>query len=236
MRSPISVTAVLYARGKQRQQTGLLLPDLLELALARRLVSSPAQEARAVPEALAGGMVVADLHHNPRLQQLPSGQPIRRPPAWPSRRGSGEAGRGDQRLQLSCQRGLVLSTDGRREADMMQEAGVIVQPEQQGSHNTLAFIEAEAADHAVRTAITLDLLHAAPVARAVFHVRSLGDHAIETTAGLLEPVPCFHRPAGGRGQTNARGFATVLAHECFERRTPGRQRLPDQRTAVVIDQ
>src|SRR5262249_58526298 len=80
---------------------------------------------------------------------------------------AGEAGRRDQLFEFLGQRRLLARLDGRGEADVMQQAVVVVEPEQQRADHLPALIVAEAADHAVGAAVLLDLDHAGPLARAV---------------------------------------------------------------------
>src|ERR1700722_906470 len=116
---------------QQRQQVCLLLLHLIERALPWRLVRAPAQQARAMPETLAGKVVVAHLDHKLRLERLPFARALGRPAARTARRVAGETRRRDQSFQLLGQRRLVLALDARTEADVMQQALPVVQPEQQ---------------------------------------------------------------------------------------------------------
>src|SRR3954471_6641962 len=127
-------------------------------------------------------MIVADLHHMLRLERLPLRRTLGRPATRPARRLAGEAWRRDIALELLGQLRLVVARDVRREADVIELAAVVVEAEQQRADHGLAFVVAEATDHAVGAAVILDLLHAVAVARAVRHIASLGDDAIKRTA------------------------------------------------------
>ena len=74
---------------------------------------------------------------------------------------------------------------------MMQQAIVIVEAEQQRSDDPLAvhFVGgvAEAADHTVRAAEILDLLHAVAVAGLIGQVDALCDDAVATAARSRQP-------------------------------------------------
>src|SRR5258705_7772819 len=124
-------------------------------------------------------MIEADLDHKLGLQRLPFARALGRPAAWPARRVAGEAGRRDEVLELGGQRRLLLPWDARGEADMMQQAVIVIEPEQQRADHRLSFVVAKAADHAVGAAIVLDLPHGGAVARAVFELAALGDDAVE---------------------------------------------------------
>src|SRR5437763_12694403 len=133
-------------------------------------------------------MVVADLDHEFRPERLPLARAFRRPTARAAGGIAGEAGRGDQLFQFPGQRWLVITLDGRGEADMMQETPTVIEPKQQRADEGLAFVVAKAADDAVSAAIVLDLLHAVALARPVWQVAPLGDDAIERGAHPLEPA------------------------------------------------
>ena len=74
--------------------------ELVEGALARRLVGTPAQEAGAVAEAAAGDLVVADFDHQLRAAAAAIRRARSGPAARPARRVAGEAGRADQCFEL----------------------------------------------------------------------------------------------------------------------------------------
>ena len=69
-----------------------LAVQLLEGALARRLVRPPAHDLRPVAEAIAGDVIVAYLHHQFRLQRRPFGRTLGAPAAGASGRIAGETG------------------------------------------------------------------------------------------------------------------------------------------------
>src|SRR5262245_16151859 len=110
---------------QQRHQVRLLLLDLIESALFRRLVGTPAQQTRAVPKALAREIVIATLDHELRLQRLPFARALRRPAAGPSRRVAAKAGRGNQSFEFFGERRFFLPFDRRGKPDMVQETLVI---------------------------------------------------------------------------------------------------------------
>src|SRR5687768_5392388 len=112
---------------QQPHQISALLPDLLHRALHRRLVRPPAHEPRAVPEPLAAEMVVADLDHESGLERLPFPRAFGGPAARSTRRVAGETRRRDQLYELFRQRLLLRRLDGRREADMVQQAFIVIE-------------------------------------------------------------------------------------------------------------
>src|SRR4051794_37622301 len=154
-------------------------------------------------------MVVAALDHELRPERLPLARAFRRPAARTAGRIAGEAGWGDQLFQFLGQRRLVITRDGRGEADMMQETLTVIEPKQQRADERLAFVIAKAADDAVCTAVVLDLLHAVALARPVWQVAPLGDDAVERGAHPLEPAPCVGELGGCRREANAPGAAEI---------------------------
>src|SRR3954452_418867 len=127
----------------------VVVDRLLELFVAARLrvpVRPPTLELGGVPEAAALHVVVADLQHALRSQRherqvlarappaLRAGHPVgvRDGPVRPlTPRVLGEV-LDDQRLQLLDQLGPRGRSEGRRHADVLQPALVVVQTEQQG--------------------------------------------------------------------------------------------------------
>src|SRR5581483_12102969 len=204
-----------WSGGEQLHRIGGLLLQLLEGALLRRLVRAPAQDGCAVAEALAGEMVVADFDHELRFQRTPLRRALGRPAAGAARRIAGEAGRGDQRFQLVGKRKLLVALDGGGEADMVQQAGVVVEAQQQRaddlSVSDLVGRVAEAANDAIGAAEFLDLLHAVAFSGLVGQVAALGNHAVEAVAGTRQPFLRSSVARGGRRQAEARiGFETRL--------------------------
>src|SRR4029077_8378516 len=125
----------------------------------------PAHKACAVAEAIAGDMVVLHLDDQFGLQRLPLCTALGGPATRSARRVAGEAWTAAQLLQLARQGGALIVTDRRGEADVVEQSLLVVEAEQQRSHQTLAGRVAKAADDAVGRAQALDLEHG-PLARA----------------------------------------------------------------------
>src|SRR5262249_52503415 len=208
---------------QQLHQVRLLLLDLVQRALLRRLVGTPAHQPGTVAEAIAGKVVVADFHHELRLERLPLGRALGRPAARPARRVAGEAGRGDQFFQARGQRRLVFAADRGREAHVVQQAGLVIEPEQERADDVLALVVTEAADHAVGAAVVLDLLHGAPLARVVGEVAPLGDDAVKRRADALEPLPGFRQLRRCRRQADAIAVVKKSPRELDEPLSPHAQ-------------
>jgi hypothetical protein len=113
-------------------------------------------------------MVVADFHDELRLERLPGILFALIPPARTARRGAREAGRGDQFLKLLRECWTFSGSDGGRKADVMQQAVIIVETQQDRADNLAFAAVAKAPDNTVRAAKAFDLLHPVALAGAVF--------------------------------------------------------------------
>src|SRR4051794_20044032 len=104
---------------------------LVERALPRRFVFSPAQNFRAVPEAFAREMIVGHFHHDLRIDWLPLAASFRTPAARAAGRVAGKAGLFLQRLELFRESRFFVRLESRGEPDVMKEAGGVVEAEKQ---------------------------------------------------------------------------------------------------------
>ena len=86
-------------------------------------------------------------------------------------------------LELRRQRRAILVGDSRREADMVELAVSVVEPEQERADLLAAGAIAEAADHAVGGTMLLDLHHR-PLAGDVGSVALFGHDAVESAGRL----------------------------------------------------
>src|SRR5690606_25850843 len=123
--------------------------QLIERALAWRLVRPPAQKLRAVTEALACDVVVTHLDDELRPQRLPFGRALRAPPARRAGRPAREAGRLPERLEPLRQRPSGPSRDRGSKADVVEQAPIVVKTEQERPDFAPVARVAEAADDAV---------------------------------------------------------------------------------------
>ena len=96
-----------------------------------------------MPEPVASYMIVSNLDHQLRPQGLPLGRSLGAPATGSTRRIPSEARRRDKFLKPCSQRGFVLVGYGGREADMMQQPGIIVEAEQQRSHEMRRCLRSE---------------------------------------------------------------------------------------------
>src|SRR5207247_4627979 len=153
----------------------------------------PALEVSRVAEARALQMVVADLAHELEPDRFPRQILAAIPPAGraghallailplgPFAPGMTVARAISQRLQQLGELRAHLLLERRGDADVMQHALAVVEPEQQRADELVlaALVPAKAADHAVGGARVLDLQHRA-LARRVRERLGLGDHAVE---------------------------------------------------------
>src|SRR4051794_37333944 len=128
-------------------------PDLAPRALLRLLVVAEAEEARAVPEAVALHLVVAHLAHelgsHRRFLELSRPPAVRlREPTLPSALEQREHTLGDLRMAARCDR---------CRADVVHLSVVVVQPEQQRRDARRLLFPAQPGDDAVRGLVRLHL-------------------------------------------------------------------------------
>src|SRR5690348_4906571 len=110
-----------------------------------------------MPEAAAGEVIVLHLDDELRRERLPLARPLGAPPAGPTGRLAGEAGRLDQLLELLRDRRLLVVGDVAREAHVMQQAAFIIEAEQERADDLALRRVAESADDALRGAHGLHL-------------------------------------------------------------------------------
>src|SRR5262245_34965932 len=209
------------------------LLQLLERALRRRLVLAPAHERRAMAEAVAGHMIIADLDHEFGTERLAVGRALGAPAAGAARRIAGEARRLDQALEHPGQLGALATRQGRGETDMVESAGVVVEAEQQRADLPACPLIAKAADDAVRRSDVLHLEHGA-LAGAVGGVHALGDHPIEIAAGGAEPFPGLLDIGGDRRQAEDGGTGGEV--ELLESAAALDERLVEQAFTIAAHQ
>src|SRR5262249_22069788 len=157
----------------------------------RRFVGPPAQELRPVAKAVPGEMIVLNFHHELRLERLPLRGAAGRPPARPAGRVAAEPGRRNEPLELEGERFFLAGADGGGEADMVQKAILAIKSEQERADHRFTLVVAETANHAVRAAVVLHLLHSGALARAIVEIAALGDNSVEHGADVLEPRLCL---------------------------------------------
>src|SRR4051812_38889634 len=194
--------------GQQLHRIDRFLLQLIQHALPRRLVRTPAQDGGAVAETFAAEMIVADFDHQLGFQRTPLGRTFGGPAARAARRVAGESRRSDQSFEFCGQRGLLLALDRGGESDVMQQPCIVVEAEQQRTDDFPPVQSvgrvAKPADDAVGAAKILDLLHAVAIAGLVWQVDAFGDPAVKTAARLAEPFfrngetgRCRREPKGG---------------------------------------
>ena len=83
----------------------------------------------AVAKSFAGEMIVSDFNYHLGADRFPFAGPLRAPAARTARGIAREAGRFAQRFEFVRQRAALLFVEGAREADMMKQAVVVVEPQ-----------------------------------------------------------------------------------------------------------
>jgi hypothetical protein len=109
--------------------------QLIECALSWRLIRPPTYEVGAVPEPVAGHMIITDLDHQLWPQRLLFGRPFHTPGAGPARGITREARWGDQLFQSLGEDWLLSLRERRRESDMMEKPVLVVEPEGERQRN-----------------------------------------------------------------------------------------------------
>src|SRR5688572_23774769 len=161
--------------------------DLVHRALARRLVGAIANDLRAMAETASREMIVGNLHDYLRIDRLPFAAPFRAPAAGTTRRIPGEARFLLQRFEFFGQRGSVACLEGRGETDVMQEAIVVVEAEQQRADYFRIGAVAKTSHHAIGCPDLLYLDHRRAFAGRVGRLDLFRNHAVEIATHLVEP-------------------------------------------------
>src|SRR6185312_8543977 len=171
-------------------------PDLAPGAVLRILVRTPADEARAVPEAILFELVVAHLADELRLDRVP----VELLAACPAALAAGHPVAADRSPSAQLRKlffELAPHRCGETGAvpDEVEPALLVIEPEQQRGDPPLGLLApAEADDHAVRGPIRLHLDDAVARAWQVGNVEPFRDHAVEPgRLESLQPVMCLLR-------------------------------------------
>src|SRR3954469_6519000 len=96
----------LAGSGQQLHRIDRFLLQLIQRALPRRLVRTPAQDRGAVAETFAAEMIVTDFDDQLGFQRTPLRGTFGGPAARAPRRVAGESRRSDQSFEFCRQRGL----------------------------------------------------------------------------------------------------------------------------------
>src|SRR5204863_4336653 len=115
------------------ESQGKELGELIEGALTRLLVGPPAQQLRSVTETASREVVVAHFADERRGQSLPFARTLGAPAARPAWSTSGKTAAPLQRLHDLLQTRALRRGETRRETDMIQLAGRVVETEQERS-------------------------------------------------------------------------------------------------------
>src|SRR5438876_6047609 len=234
--SPIPCNSLLLARRAEQCRHGQVVrapgeSDLSPGAVLRILVRPPAEEARAVPEAVLLKLVVAHLADELRLDRVPVELFAARPAALPA----GDAITADRsrRAQLR-QLFLELAANRRREAgtvaDEVEPTLRVVEAEEERRDPAFGLVApAEADDQAVCGAVRLHLDDSLARAGEVRDAEPLRDDAVEAGGlELLQPLAGLGRIASHRREPELLADALELGTPLLERQLVDRLALPAQ--------
>ena len=172
------------ARGRRRR----IARQLVETALTRGLVRTPAQQGRAVPEPAGRHLVVAHLDDEFRPERLPFASALGAPAARTSWGPPGKPGRLDKLFETAGQIRPVASRQGCGEADMIQPPLVVIEPEEKRSDQRAVLAVTEPADNAIGGVLEFVFLHSVATAAEIRQVGALGDDAVDIGTEPLQPL------------------------------------------------
>ena len=141
-------------------------------------------------EAVSGKMIVLHFDNELRRDRFPFAAALRAPAAGAARGGARKTRRFNQGFQAFRQSGLFGRRQSGGKANMIEQSGIVVKPQQQRSDQSLFRAVAKAANHAIRGPKILDLQHGFAFAGSIGPVDTLGDHAIERSCHSFEPRLC----------------------------------------------
>src|SRR5271156_4715565 len=134
---------------------------------------------------------------------------FRAPAAWAAGSFAGEPWSFDQLFEFLGQRWALFVADRRAKADMIEQAFLVVEAEQQRA-NLLRFFEvAEASYDAIPGSLGFDFLHTFAVATLVGQIGALGDDAVEAHAHV-KPFPGERQIVGGGRESQQAAFVLEI--------------------------
>ena len=181
-------------------------------------------------------MVVPNFGDQPRCKRLPFAAALGAPATRTARRVAGEARRLDQPFQVAGDGRAIRRAEARAEAYVVEQAFVVVEPEQQRSHELSLACIAEAPDDTIGGPQQLVFLHAGPKTRLIGQIATLGDGAVDAGPERSKPAR-IGAVVRDRGQ--AQELAATLRNrrdELLERGPPPAKRLLDAGPSTPIDQ
>ena len=200
-------------------------------------VGTPAEQAGAVAEAAAGEVVVLELGDELGFEGLPLGAAFGGPAAWAAGGVAGEAGRRDEWLEHFGEFFALVGFEGGAEADVVEEALVIVEAEQERAEEGFGIgCVAEAAYHTVGGAEPFYFDHAVAIGGLIGHVKALGDDAVECAADAGEPLVGDLDFGGGGGEDDLVIVLEIFFGEGFEGSAAGFEGLIGEEFAVGVDE
>ena len=199
-------------------------PQLAPRAVPRLLVLAPADQLRAVAEAVALHLVVAHLDHQlrpeRRLLELARSPPVRlrEPPV----------GCVDEQRQHAPRDVLPRPRRDGARADVVELAVLAIEPEQQRRDRARVALPPQPDDDAVRRLVLLHLDHPVARARQVRRRQMLRDDAVEPER--LEPLepPARIGDVAGRGREPEPSSASTRARRSASGSSPHLLAVPEQ--------
>jgi hypothetical protein len=189
----------------------------------------------AVAETAAGEVVVLDFDDQLGDEGLELAGALGAPAAGTTGAAAGEAGGLAEGFQLPRERAALGGGDRRCETDVVEQAVVAIEAEEERADQFGIRAVTETADDAIGGAEILDLLHGAgALAGFVGSVEVLGDDAVQAAAHGAEPATGVGETGGGGGEAEAIGVLEIFGGEGFEARAALAERLGDERVAAVV--
>src|SRR5581483_8561429 len=99
---------------------------------------------------------------------------------WASGRAAGESWRADQRLDNFLQFFSLLGIEAGRKSDVIEQAFIVVESQQQRSDPATLLRVAEASNYTVRSSDALHLHHGSTLTGCIGRVEALSDNSVET--------------------------------------------------------
>jgi len=120
----------LVGDGERKRRSATRLLQLVDRALARRLLRAKAKRPRSVPKTTAANVIELDFQHDFRLDRKPFGFHAAVPTARTARGTACERGHASDVLQLLEETGFFRSAESGCESDVVERPVVVVESQQ----------------------------------------------------------------------------------------------------------
>ena len=118
-------------RLQERNRAAFAVRHLIHGTLPGRFVFPPSNDSCAVAKTVAGEMVVCYFDHNFWIDRFPFATPLCAPPTRAAWSISGETRRFTQRFKFLCQSAFVRGLECRSKSDVMQQAVIVIETQQE---------------------------------------------------------------------------------------------------------